>query len=540
MPRSCKLISPFFRKSRLSKIIASIAALAIASPAVAWKPTTHVFIAEMAALDALDDGHIDIPDLQTGTVRRYPVSAQTLEALDKGRRHFRAGVLGPDAYPDMATGQQYIHPEQTLSLVRRGSSQWIDHIWNSFDGNANERAFRLGFITHVAGDVYGHSFVNHFSGAPFTFNPADNAIRHVVLEGYIDKRFPSDQFDASVFRTSIRGLETKIYKTMVDARPGTALDKKLLPAKSPAARLSVPRIFSTMRHELDKDIKWYYKRKKKLKKAIDDCDWLDFSCSKTFLGGQLTTHVTIHGLPTTYKEHWVRDIDSGLKAWPGVSHRVALALFFNPQRKADTDEADRILTEYVQLHLLSMAGAPDFVGLSARAIGKLIDAVTPDFLLAPIRRLKENLLNTILMSATGMTKDELKGYLTRPDRYFDTAMQSGKLGEKVTLKRFNTEYLGIRDTAYKNPSEHFRVEDVPAVYNTLILTKLLMLEPVVVNQVIADLGGKGKVRRDNIMLGWVGTLDGSRQWLDGMVTGDDCSTYIRLFHLLPRDKCGKL
>ncbi|WP_300037512.1 zinc dependent phospholipase C family protein [uncultured Roseobacter sp.] len=523
----------------LPRLISLIVAVAIATPAVAWKPTTHVFIAELAARDALDDGHVEIADLETGEVRKYPVSAQTLEALDKGRAYYRAGVLGPDAYPDMATGQQYIHPEQRLSLVRDGSSRWISYIWDQFSKNTNERAFRLGFITHVAGDVYGHSFVNHFSGAPFTFDPADNAIRHVVLEGYIDKRFPSDQFDTSVFRTSIRGLEGKIYKTMVDARPGTRLDKELLPASSPAARLSVPRIFSTMRRQLDKDIKAYYSKKKRIEKAIKDCDWLDFSCSKTFLAGQLTAHVTANALQTTYKEYWVRDIDSGLKAWPGVSHQVALALFFNPERKADTDKADEILTEYVELHLLSMAGAPDFIGLSARAIGRIIDAITPEFLLAPIRKLKENLLDTILVSATGMTKNELKGYLTQPDRYFDTAMQSGKTGEKVTLARFNREYLKIQDTGYNDPAERFAVDEVPAIYNTLVLNKLLLLEPGVVNQVIADLGGSGRVRNENIMLGWVGTLDGSRQWRKGMVAGDDCDTYKRLFYLLPRDSCAR-
>ena len=43
-----------------------------------------------------------------------------------------------------------------------------------------------------------------------------------------------------------------------------------------------------------------------------------------------------------------------------------------------------------------------------------------------------------------MTKDELKGYMTQPDRYFDQVMGQGA-GEHVTLARFNGEYLKIAD-----------------------------------------------------------------------------------------------
>ena len=154
------------RRARLSTAILAIAAILIPGVAAAWKPTSHVYFAEIAVNDALDDGYVEIPILPTGEVRRYKVDDRTLEALRLGRAQYRAGVLGPDAYPDILTGQQVIHPDGDESGVAGGSDAWLEHVWASFDGDPRQRAFRLGFLTHAAGDAYGHTFINHFSGGP--------------------------------------------------------------------------------------------------------------------------------------------------------------------------------------------------------------------------------------------------------------------------------------------------------------------------------------------------------------------------------------
>lgn len=72
--------------------------------AFAWKPTTHVYLAEVAARDAAD-GTVSIPLLDR-RVLTYPVSIRVKDALNANRPYYRAGVLGPDAYPDIMTGQQ--------------------------------------------------------------------------------------------------------------------------------------------------------------------------------------------------------------------------------------------------------------------------------------------------------------------------------------------------------------------------------------------------------------------------------------------------
>ena len=522
------------RKARLPAVVLAISALLFPGVAAAWKPTSHVYFAEIAVHDALDDGYVEIPILGTGQVRRYKVDEQTLEALRSGRPQYRAGVLGPDAYPDILTGQQVIHPDSRDSGVSGGSDPWLEHVWNDFGGDPGQRAFRLGFLTHAAGDVYGHTFINYFTGAPFTLDPPGNAIRHVVLEGYIDKRLPAGALTGDFFDASIAGLEGRIYSSMVDARPGSTLDRVLLPSGSAGTRLSVPRIFSTMRAELDADIREYYARKEDLLRRAEACTPLDFSCSRVALLAELGVYVAINAGPVTYKEYWRNDIDEGLRLWPQVSHEVARALFFNPERKTDIERADAILTDYATRHLASMAGLPDFIGLTAAAIGDIIEAITPDFLLEPIRELKAALLDSLLKASIGMSKEELKGYLTQPDRYFDQVMATGN-GQHITLQRFNHDYLKISDPGYEHPSESFDYAVLPATYNTVIASKLVLLPPEEINRLIRDLGGSRTLERPNVMLGFAQTLDGSGQWRDGMVLAAECNVYRQVFKPMPGD-----
>jgi hypothetical protein len=126
--------------------------LANSQRAFAWKPKTHAHLAEVAYRDAVDDGLVTIyaTDYQRGVIRRfrgnnnkvtigtYRVYPPMLEALRKYPAHFRAGVLGPDAYPDIATGQQIIHPagqrsngetEADLNRGGPGPDPLLAHLW---------------------------------------------------------------------------------------------------------------------------------------------------------------------------------------------------------------------------------------------------------------------------------------------------------------------------------------------------------------------------------------------------------------------------
>lgn len=295
-----------------------------------------------------------------------------------------------------------------------------------------------------------------------------------------------------------------------------------------------------MRANLERDINQYYAKKKEYDDRAAACRPLDFSCSRVAIIAAKAAYMARNAAQITYKEAWRDDIDAGLRAWPAVSHEVAKALFFNPGRSADIQRAEDVMQKYATDHLLSMAGAPDFVGLTASTIASIVEAITPNFLLQPIRQLKQDLLNTLLKSAIGMSKDELKAYLSSPDKYFDQVMGAGA-GEPTNLRAFNANYLKIADSGFANPGEYFNPESVPAAYNTIVISKLIMLGQGEVNRLLADLQSGARLQQPNVMLGFINTLDGDNQWVtppDRMVFAQDCKAYRKIFMKQPGERGG--
>jgi hypothetical protein len=499
-----KLFERKFAQFAIAAIVFLCLVVCKPQPALAWKPTTHVYLAERALEDALDNGKVTINRVNSatgeivGNIGEYPVAPKILDAIRAFPDQYRAGVLGPDAYPDILTGQQVIHPPTNPE----GSTRWLQYLWSQSDESPAIKAFVVGYLTHAAGDMYGHTFVNHFTSGAFTFTPPSNATKHILLEGYFDQHSPSPTFSAS-----IAGVDNFIYRHMVDARPDTYLDRELLVQGGEGTSFSVPRIYSTLRAELEEDIP-------RLFKSADRCRWFDPTCSALLLRAE-----------ARYKEAWRDDIDRGLRAWPSVSDRVAKALFFNPEKRAKVDEAEAILNDYVNQHLISMSGAPDVVGDLAAISDKILDIIsqiTPDFLLEPIRQLKNNIYDAIVVKATGMTRQQLKDYLSSPDTYFDQVMTQGS-GELIDKRTFDSKYLRL-----DNPSAKYDYRKVAAAYNTVAISKLLLLSKDGVNQLLSDLGDNARLNQQNIMLGFLRTLDGDNEQR-GMILAQNCATYRQIF-----------
>jgi hypothetical protein len=265
----------------------------------------------------------------------------------------------------------------------------------------------------------------------------------------------------------------------------------------------------------------------------DSCSLRDFSCSRVAILAESATYIATHGPIITYWEAWRDDIDRGLQAWPRVSHEVAKALFFNSTRTTNIDQAEAILLRYVADHLISMAGAPDAAGTVAGAVLSVLDVL--DFLAEPIRHLKEDLLNTLLVEAIGMTKQDLKKWLTNPELYFDQVMTTGA-GTPVTLQEFNTQFLHINDAGYSNPRAAYDYRQFPAAYNTVTLSKLILLNPAEVNRLMKDLASNARLSEPNILLGFIQTLDGDNQWANGMVLVQDCQAYRQVFMRQPGER----
>lgn len=531
--------------------------------AYAWKPSTHIFLAEEVLKDALD-GNVSIcrTDYVMKRVlkdcKEYAVDAEILASLRAHPQQYRAGVLGPDAYPDILTGQRVIHPDTSLPKKPKlpgGTNSWLQYLWDNANGQTQNRlsikAFTAGYLTHAAGDMFGHTFVNHFSGGEFELG--QNAVKHIVLEGYVGKRTPTtvDATGVPVTENSISiadGVSDFIYRYMIDAKPDSFLDTDLLVGSG--ANTSVPRIYSDLRTKLQRNVDDYYAKKADYDRRYDEkikaakaCRVLDFSCSKTVLYAQAAAiqtekaaYVTANGLQVTYKEHWVEDIDSGLKAWPATSHELAKALIFN-SNGADTDRAQQVAQQYVTNHLLSMAGAPDALGATVEFVDRVLQALLPQVVRDAVNQMKRDLLSYLLENSFGFTVEQLKAYLNNPESSFDSVLNTGTSTQKTTLQKFNRDELKINDTGFSNPQnpERFDYKNVPAAYNTVTISKMVLLGRDEMNRLLSDLGSSTRLNapNSNIMLGFIRTLDGDNEWHDNapykLALALECNAYTKVF-----------
>ena len=121
----------------------------------------------------------------------------------------------------------------------------------------------------------------------------------------------------------------------------------------------------------------------------------------------------------------------------------------------------------------------------------------------------------MLKSAFGSNTAQIKEYLGNPENQFDPVMTNDAFftegGTKISRADFDSKELHLSRT--------FDLEKVPAAYNTVVLTKLLMMEPSEVNRLMHDLGSSktlGSPRRSSASPGrWTARTSGAstrRRW----------------------------
>ena len=200
------------KRHLMAALVLGLAAAALAVvPAEAFKPYTHIATAQPALADVQDDGQVTIDG------REYAVRPAVVQALRDWPTYYSAGVIGPDGFPDLAFGQSMIHPEET--------GKWLEHIlmteaWAAQSDPALQPAesgqilaFTYGFVTHAAGDMWAHTFVNDFAQGVFPavgdivtdVDKAEIALRHIIVEGYIGDATPG--YDGNADRTTLRTNE---------------------------------------------------------------------------------------------------------------------------------------------------------------------------------------------------------------------------------------------------------------------------------------------------------------------------------------------
>lgn len=190
----------------------------------AFTVKSHVWIAQQV-LNDLDDNAITI---QLGSREvTIPVDPALAQAIKNNKAAYRMGNVGPDAFPDMFTGQLVVHAGKELYYWK--TDDWLKFLLESKNMEPADKAFVYGYLAHAASDVFAHTYVNHFSGANFDvtdgdlmaihsakvryyevtvdrnpwidhpINPDENDIandafveeeRHITLERYIDSYLP--------------------------------------------------------------------------------------------------------------------------------------------------------------------------------------------------------------------------------------------------------------------------------------------------------------------------------------------------------------
>jgi hypothetical protein len=457
---------------RMLRLGVAVAALSLSGSCLAWKPKTHIYLADLVLRD-IKNGKITLYKVDhvtgenLGVLGEYAVDQNLVDAITANRKIFNAGVLGPDAFPDIVTGQCSIHPQNSMD---EGSNSWLEHIWRKAQqGGAKERAFAAGYLFHAAGDMYAHTYMNHFAGGPFDIGR--NAVRHIVLEGLIGKYTPT--ISSKSFSISMgdgdNTVRDFIYNNMINATLGSTLENKLL-IVSPdfeSSALSVPRVFSRLRNSLSQE--------------VDELNLSRNSHDPLLLAKKL------------YLQSWIKDIEDGLKEWPYFSERLARILVYpNKDRslsEVKEDAADEC-NDFVNHHLLSMCGAPDFVGLTRGQISDFVDGILDPFK-DKIDEIKESLLNSIFKALFDQTFDEFVDKLVSPENYFDSVMGAatrpavpeGWLTQAATttLADFKSKELKLSKAGEVDWNAF------PPAFNTIQMTKLILLPRDSLSQLVKDL-----------------------------------------------------
>jgi hypothetical protein len=161
--------------------------LVLSSSAFAFKVDTHVWIAQEVLNDA-QDGAISF-ELGEKIVD-VALTSEVVDALTAYPDYYRMGNIGPDAMPDIITGQSAIHPG-VPGVGGWKTDDWLEWIMQR-SKSAKEKAFAFGFLGHAAADVFAHTYVNTYAGDHFDLfdDEQDVEIRHIALEGYISNKTP--------------------------------------------------------------------------------------------------------------------------------------------------------------------------------------------------------------------------------------------------------------------------------------------------------------------------------------------------------------
>jgi hypothetical protein len=456
-----------------------LAALFVLAPkdAHAWKPKHHIYTGNEAAAEIFAG-----QDYVTIDGRQYAVAPEIAQALRNQPGSYRAGCIGPDGFPDLTFGQMIVHPDWKADDGTY-THEWLNHIhdtaweyYRAHNGDAlgqQALAFMYGYLTHAGGDLWGHTLINSFAGGSWPEIPGGDisiAVRHIIVEEYISQRVPATDMTISVPTDFIYQMFIANRKSFDMGKNASISDKFGIPYF-----LQLRADLVATRNGIDCD--WW-----------QPWDWVD--CIKG-----------------VYINAWIVDIDDGLVAWPDAMARVGQHLFVN-EADGHMDAAKREIEHFAYRHLLSMYGAPDFVGSFLEGMDAFIGWIE-SLLRINIPGISD-IIMYIIESAYGIDFDALKDYFAHPVNYINQA------------PLFASDTSARLDALMHLNGAGFDRELFAANRNTITLGRMILLGPDELNRLLAAykvgplFGGENDAvpvgMRENIMLGFIRSLDGDHQW----------------------------
>ena len=463
-------------------LIASAAPRPAAAP-TPWKPNTHLFAANKALDDAVVDGKVSIPPYG-----QFAVNASALRAIRAFPEAYRAGVVGPDVFPDIVVGQSLIHVDNSADNPDGWTSDdfmrrlfTAAHAYREGDDRDRALAFAYGFLTHASGDMFAHTYVNEKAGGAWDYSIPGTVTKHVVIESYVGQHTPPTNM-------AIHAWPRFVAEALI---------------KDPAAR-------QHMKPAL------HYQR------LLAIYDWLQPSIDRAYAemskgianGAPYSVKCAAHPVLCARKEQmeaWKLDIDRGFRALVETNEVLGDAILTNDMGEG-VDAYHAWASEWVP----KMLGA-HAVGEGTKAMDEFMAWVATWDPLAPIKKAVDAEVKAFLEEKFAR-EFALFDMMKNPASYLE--QQLGRDGAQQVIRDL---HMGAA------PDSLLDWRQFEPLYNSVIIAKLALLDGDGLNELAKRAGIASPLfppgEETNVMIGFLRMMDGDRQWDPSSKYGYTYSAY---------------
>jgi hypothetical protein len=394
----------------------------------------------------------------------------------------RAGAIGPDLFPDLITGQTIVHPGEgprsgrwaayLESEVRRVAGLY-DGSPGSFDESPILRAYYAGWLAHMAGDLFGHAWVNDYAGGVWptisdgvTDEETKNILRHLIVEAYVSNKIPGAFLTGPRVSMDVPagGQLTNRYLMTWITGNGGRIDHD----DSEDDRFGINPIITGYASGTPYHLDVFFSIRDRLREVTRNINWDALWAG--FITQLVFGYFDFGQASLLYNHQWFKDVDTALKELVNSQLHVARRMSSGEGFGAWFDEIETWLMRYG----LSGLGLPDAVGRGIEMTGavqeQIADAILPDEVKEAISDLKRWFIDYVMEKAFGITLTEMEDALRDPATQFRNPL----LFPAGTKEKIDGE-LGNFGRVFP-ANECFRNSFAPFL-DTLTMIKLQLVAP---------------------------------------------------------------